>query len=345
MAQDITPINPDAPQTNGINRGTAPSSSGPYSGSLAPPARGGDARARLTQLQAQEQQLNNDIAFAAQNGDQIGAAQLLAQKAAISDAIRQAQKEIESQAAEQAASGAQMGPDQWANFYAQNAFGQGNIQTPGFNTTNQDQARAEQARVIQALQAQAAGSMNTLGQQQLAQGFQQAGQQQRSLGSSIRGAGGGAGLRAGATGAADVQRGLAGEQQMLKLQEQQAAQAMLAQLMAQQHAQDVGLAGSMAQGALSGQELNQQMEQFYGSGLTGNMLSNYQRESDLARARLGFDLGARDLADRQRNQMLQMGGAAIGTGIQAFGKGGSTSSRPQYRQVDGQDSIVPIDDK
>lgn len=345
MAQDITPINPDAPQTNGINRGTAPASSGPYSGSLGAPARGGDARARLAQLQAQEQQLNNDIAFAAQNGDQIGAAQLLAQKVAISDAIKQAQKEIETQAAEQAAGGAQMGPDQWANFYAQNAFGQGNMRMPGLDVTNQNQARNEQAKVIQALQAQAAGNMDTLGQQQLTQGFQRAGQQQQSLGSSIRGAGGGAGLRAGATGAADVQRGLAGEQQMLKLQEQQAAQAMLAQLMAQQHAQDVGLAGSMAQGALSGQELNRQMEQFYGSGLTGNMLSNYQRESDLARARLGFDLGARDLADRQRNQMLQMGGAAIGTGIQAFGKGGSTSSRPQYRQVDGQDSIVPIDDK
>lgn len=245
----------------------------------------------------------------------------------------------------QAAGGAQMGPDQWGNFYAQNAFGKNDIQMPGFNTVNQDQARNEQAKVIQALQAQAAGSMNTLGQQQLAQGFQQAGQQQRSLGSSIRGTGGGAGLRAGAMGAADVQRGLAGEQQMLRLQEQQAAQAMLAQLMAQQHAQDVGLAGAMAQGDLQGQGLNQQMEQFYGSGLTQNILSNYQRESDLARAKLGFDLGARDLADRQRNQLAQMGGAAVGTGIQAFGKGGNTSTRPSYRQVDGQDSIVPIDDK
>lgn len=316
-----------------------------YRESLGAPARGGDAHARLAKLQAQEQQLNNDLVFAGQNGDYIGAARLLAQKVAISDAIKQAQKEIETQAGEQAAGGAQMGPDPWASFYGDRAFGKSDIQMPGFNTTNQDQARNEQAKVIQALQAQAAGNMNTLGQQQLAQGFQQAGQQQRSLGSSIRGVGGGAGLRAGVTGAADVQRGLAGEQQMLKLQEQQAAQAMLAQLMAQQHAQDVGLAGAMAQGDLQGQGLNQEMERFYGSGLTQNILSNYQRESDLARAKLGFDLGARDLADRQRNQLAQMGGAAIGTGIQAFGRGGNTSTRPSYRQVDGQDSIVPIDDK
>jgi len=145
-------------------------------------------------------------------------------------------------------------------------------------------------------------------------------------------------------GAADTRRGLAGQQEMLKLQEQQAAQAMLAQLLAQQQAQDVGLAGSMASGSLANQQLNQEMERFYGSGLTENVLSNYQRQSDLARGQLGFDLGARDLAAQQRNQFMQMGAAAAGTASNMFGDS-EKPARSRYRQVDGQDSIVPIDDK
>jgi len=233
----------------------------------------------------------------------------------------------------------------WTGLYAQNAFGGGNLQMSGFNTANQDQARTEQARVIQALQAQAAGNMNTLGQQQLTQGFQRAGQQQQSLGSSIRGTGGGAGLRAGAMGAADVQRGLAGEQQMLKLQEQQAAQAMLAQLMAQQHAQDVGLAGSMAQGALAGQGLNQDMERFYGSGLTEQMLGGYQRAFDLERARAGYDLEARDTEARNMARLAQAG-ATGAAALSRMGSNGNSGQQPTgYRQVDGQNSIVPLDDK
>lgn len=231
----------------------------------------------------------------------------------------------------------------WNQFYGDRAFGKSDIQMPGFDTTNQDQARIEQAKVIQALQAQAAGNMDTLGQQQLTQGFQRAGQQQQSLGSSIRGTGGGAGLRAGAMGAADVQRGLAGEQQMLKLQEQQAAQAMLAQLMAQQHAQDVGLAGSMAQGALAGQGLNQAAERFYTSGLFGNLAGDYQRGMDYESAAVGQNLAAKDAEARFRNQMVGAGAGAAGAAEKAFGS--SFKPSETYRQVDGQNSIVPEWDK
>lgn len=206
-----------------------------------------------------------------------------------------------------------VGTNPWTDYFAQNAFGASNLNLPGMQLGNQDQSRIQQARVIQALQAQAAGSKNTLGQQQLQQGFGQAAAQQRSLGSSIRGAGGGAGLRAGAMGAADTQRGFAGQSEMLRLQEQQAAQAMLAQLLAQQHAQDVGLAGSMASGNLANQQLNQDMERFYGQNYFGSIGSNYQREVDAARAQLGLDLEAQSAASARNAQLLQGAGGALGS--------------------------------
>ena len=236
-------------------------------------------------------------------------------------------------------------PGQAATFINQNAFGASNLDLPGMQLGNQAQARQEQARVIQALQAQAAGSRNTLGQQQLQQGFNQAAAQQRSLGSSIRGAGGGAGLRAGAMGAADTQRGFAGQSEMLRLQEQQAAQAMLAQLLAQQHAQDVGLAGSMASGSLANQQLNQDMERFYSGEAMRNLAGRYQRGADFEAAMLGQNLEARNLEDRFRGQVLGMGAGGVGTIQQIAGGYGVKANQPSYRQVDGQSSIVPIDEK
>lgn len=237
-------------------------------------------------------------------------------------------------------------PGAAANFMGQNAFGASNLNLPGMQLGNQDQSRLQQAQVIQALQAQAAGSKDTLGQQQLQQGFGQAAAQQRSLGSSIRGAGGGAGLRAGTLGAADTQRGFAGQSEMLKLQEQQAAQAMLAQLLAQQHAQDVGLAGSMASGSLANQQLNQDMERFYSGEAMKDLAGRYQRGSDFEAAMLGQRLDARNLEDRFRNQLMGAGAGGLGA-LQKISTGfGSSSSQPtDYRQVDGQNSIVPIDEK
>lgn len=204
------------------------------------------------------------------------------------------------------------------DLYSQNALGKSNLNIPGMQLGNQDQARMQQAQVIQALQAQAAGSKNTLGQQQLQQGFNQAAAQQRSLGSSIRGSGGGAGLRSGFTGAASSQRGLAGQSDMLRLQEQQAAQAMLAQLLAQQQAQDVGLAGSMASGALTNQQLNQDMERFYSQGMLGNTVGDYQRAFNYEQALLGQSLQARDAETQFRNRLLEGAGTAAGTAGSAF---------------------------
>lgn len=235
----------------------------------------------------------------------------------------------------------EVGPDVWTDLYRKNMFGGGALPLPGMQLGNQNQAATEQARVLQALQAQAAGSRDTLGQQQLQRGYNQAAAQQRSLGSSIRGTGGGAGLRAGVMGAADTQRGLAGQSEMLKLQEQQAAQAMLAQLLAQQHAQDVGLAGALASGGLANQQLNQDMERFYGSGAVGADIYNYQRAFDLARAQAGYDLEARDAEARRNAQLAQASATAAG----ALAQMGNRNASSGYRQIDGSNSIVPINDK
>lgn len=233
----------------------------------------------------------------------------------------------------------------WSAFAQNQAFGQSDLNLPGLQDANQQQARVEQQRVIQALQNQAAGASDSQAQRQLAQGFTQAGAQQRALGSSVRGVGGGAGLRAGLMGAGDVQRSFAGEREMLKRQEQQAAQAMLAQLLGQQHQQDVGLAGARASGDLANQQLNQEMERFYGQLAGQQQLADFQRQSDLNRARLGFDLEGRDLATRQQQQLAGMAATAGSTLASMDFGGGQRRQGSGFRQVDGMNSIVPEDDK
>lgn len=233
-------------------------------------------------------------------------------------------------------------PGYWDSYFAQGQLSP-DMQMPGFNAANQDQARAAQMRAIQDLQAQAAGSLGTQAQQQLAQGYGQAGAQQSSLGSTFRGQNAGAAMRGIQSGQQGVQRGFAGDQQMLKLQEQQAAQAMLAQLLAQQQGQDIGQANAMAQGQLQGDALNQAMRQFYTEGRVGRALGNYQYGSDYSRASLGLDLDAQDIADKRARDFAR-GTASIAGTLSTINSGAPQQQNP-YRQVDGQDSIVPFDDK
>lgn len=231
----------------------------------------------------------------------------------------------------------------WDAYFAQGAAAPG-MQMPGFNTANQDQARAAQMRAIQDLQAQAAGSLGTQAQQQLAQGYGQAGAQQSSLGSTFRGQNAGAAMRGIQSGQQGVQRGFAGDQQMLKLQEQQAAQAMLAQLLAQQQGQDINQANAMAQGQLQGDAMNQDMRQFYLGGAAQQGIGNYQYGADYLRSMYGLDLASRDLDTENRNRLIGAGAGAVGAATNIYRNSGNDLSG-RYRQVDGQDSIVPIEDK
>ena len=190
---------------------------------------------------------------------------------------------------------------------------------PQFQTANQDQARTEQQRVIQALQAQAAGDPNSLAQQQLANAYQGAQSQQSSLGSTMRGQSAGAAMRGIQAGQQNIQRNLPGDQQMLMLQEQQAAQSMLAQLLAQQQGQDITQAQGMANTQLQGQQLEDAIRQFYASQGLGHDIEQAQIASERNAGKLGFDLAGKDITNRFLNQATQAGAAAIGT-IGSFGQ-------------------------
>lgn len=236
------------------------------------------------------------------------------------------------------------GATPWSDYYAGLAKNGDGIQAPQYQSGNVDQARAQQDAIIQALQRQAAGDMNSHAQQQLRDMYGRGAAQQASLGSTMRGQSAGAAMRGIQQGQGQLQAGLAGDQQMLKLREQQAAQQMLAGLYAQQHAQDVTQTGDMANGQLAGNELNQAMQQFYSGMDAQGLLNNYQYGSDFARASMGLDLNASQLAQQQAQQNMQM----VGTAADALGKvsqSGGNSGGSGYRQVDGQDSVVPYDDK
>ena len=212
----------------------------------------------------------------------------------------------------------------------------------GFDTRNQDQARAEQQRVIQALQAQAAGDPNSMAQQQLSNSYADAKSQQSSLGSTMRGQSAGAAMRGIQAGQQGIQRGYAGDQKMLMLQEQQAAQAMLAQLLAQQQGQDISQAQGLANNALGNSQLSDAAKQFY-LGMAGDMdMAATERSNQIARAQLGFT----DQQNAITQGLLRSMGNAASTGLATYGSmansgGGGTT----FRQVDGQNSIVPSWDK
>jgi hypothetical protein len=208
--------------------------------------------------------------------------------------------------------------DYWRNFYRQgyNSPGAALVQ---FQTGNQDQARTQQQQVIQDLQRLAAGDRNSAAQQQLSNAYGSARSQQSSLGSTMRGQNAGAAMRSVQAGQQGINRGLAGDQQMLQLQEQQAAQAMLAQMLAQQHGQDNTQANYMAQGALGSQGLSDAMRQFYLGGGVGMDLAATERQNQIGRAEAGFN----DANSALTNQLVNAGVNAAATGLATYGTFGS----------------------
>lgn len=210
----------------------------------------------------------------------------------------------------------------WEQFYSN---GPASVQMPQFQTANQDQARAQQQQVIQDLQRQAMGDPNSRAQQQLRQGYGAAQAQQASLGSTMRGQSAGAAMRGVQAGQQGIQRGLAGDQQMLQLQEQQAAQQMLAQLLAQQQGQDISQAQGTANAALGGNEMNQAIQQFYSQQGLNAGLNREQTNWDRIVAQYGFDLESQNIAKSLIDQGVQTAGTLAGTAGRVWG------SNPQPR--------------
>ena len=203
------------------------------------------------------------------------------------------------------------GDSYWYNYFRR---GLNSSPAPvGYNTTNQDQARLEQQRVIQALQAQAAGDPSSQAQQQLRNAYGQAQAQQSSLGSTMRGQSAGAALRGIQQGQQDIARGLPGDQQMLQLQEQQAAQSMLAQMLQQQQQQDIAQAHGMAGAQNDASALQNAMNQFYATAGSNYDISRGQIGAERDRAGLGFDLEGAGLTNALLQQLSQSGAGALGT--------------------------------
>ncbi len=210
------------------------------------------------------------------------------------------------------------GDQDWHKYFS-NGMSASPLAMPGFNGGLANNDRIQQQRVIQELQAQASGNMNSQAQQQLGQGYQQARAQQSSLGSSIRGQSAGAAQRGIMQGQQGLQRGFAGDQQMLKLQEQQAAQQALQQMLAQQYGQDISQAGYAGKGALEGRELNELMKQFYTSGAVGMSIADSQYGSDYRRAEAGMDLDEREIRDGQINKLLGASATGLATTASVLG--------------------------
>lgn len=229
----------------------------------------------------------------------------------------------------------QLSDNYWQDFFRQQ-YGQ--LQPiPAYNTSQQDASRRMQDQVIQGLQAQAAGSKSTRAQQELA-GQNRAGQQsQYALASTQRGIGAGAQLRQGRAGAGQVAAALGGQSEALKLQEQQQAQAALAQLYAQQHAQDLALAQDQSQYSLQGQALQDAMQQFYAGQGSAGVINRDQNQMDLAGASLGFGLEDTKFARENAQAIAGMAGAGLGTLSEVLrssgGGGASNASRGAGSQV------------
>ncbi len=217
----------------------------------------------------------------------------------------------------------------WEQFYSN---GPASVQMPQYQTSNQDQARAQQQQVIQDLQRQAMGDPNSRAQQQLQQGYGQAQAQQASLGSTMRGQSAGASMRGIQAGQQGIQRGLAGDQQMLQLQEQQAAQQMLAQLLAQQQGQDISQAQGTASTTLGGNEMNQAMQQFYSQQGLNAGLNREQTDWERVLAQYGFDLENQNIAKSLIDKGIQTAGTLAGTAASVWG--GGSQPRTSQQTID-----------
>lgn len=216
--------------------------------------------------------------------------------------------------------------DWWQNYFA-NAQGP-QAYNPDFS--NSEQARGWQQQLVQDLFKQASGSLDTRAQQSLAQNTQNAAAQQQALGSSIRGAGGGAGLRAGSMGAGNVERGLAGQQQMLKTQEQQQAQSALAALYAQMRGMDQSQAQTAANAALQNQSAGNDWNYSLAQQGAGNAIESQQQLMELLSAALGINTTNNNIANQYGQSLAQAGGTAVSALSQQLPSQQTSSTNNSY---------------
>lgn len=161
------------------------------------------------------------------------------------------------------------------------------------DTGNENQARGQQYSLAQTLAAQANGQGPSLAQMQLQKATDANIHQAMALGASQRGVGAAGVMRSVANNTAMAQQQAAADSAALRLQEQQASQNQLGQLLAGMRGQDQSIAGSQAQ-------LNQQValaNQQAQLGMTG--LNDAQNRYY---AQAGTDLYSQQMAARQARE-------------------------------------------
>lgn len=214
----------------------------------------------------------------------------------------------------------------WSNYFRDN-FGH-LAPVPQLGSLNQDQDRLNQMSIIQNLQRQAQGDWNSTAQRGLQQQSMQAQQQQDALAASQRGVGAGAQMAQGQRYAQDVQRALPGQQKMLYLQEQQAAQQALAQQLAVLHGQDINQANNAANIGLQGNALNDAWQQFLAGQGSQGVIDRGQNQLDAAAASLGFGLDDLNIQRQNTQNVLNTIGTLSSMYSQMNNQQGGKSAAP-----------------
>lgn len=186
--------------------------------------------------------------------------------------------------------------------------------------------------------------MNSRAQQSLYAQNNAAQGQQRSLASTQRGVGAGAQMQQAQTGAAQVQAGLAGQQQQLYLREQQAAQQQLAQQLALMSGQDSRQVNDATQIQLQGRSLEDAMNQFMAGQGVEDALGTWQTDADRTRTILGLDLDAAAARDAMTAQYVNAGGTAAASLANVW-QNNTKDGDSGYKQINGQNTIMPLYDK
>lgn len=190
------------------------------------------------------------------------------------------------------------------------------------DTGNENQARGQQWNLAQMLSAQTQGQGPSLAQMQLQKATDANIRQAMALGASQRGVGAGAAMRSIANNTAMAQQQAGADSAALRLQEQQAAQNQLGQLLAGMRGQDQSIAGSQAQlnqqVALANQQaqlgmtgLNDTQNRFYGQ--TANDLYSQQMAAQQAReqAAIQYEGMLRGVAVNTQQTGMQAGGSIL----------------------------------
>lgn len=186
---------------------------------------------------------------------------------------------------------------------------------------NRADSRARQQKLLDQLHGLASGNgfANSAAGQALNQQYQAAAAQNMSNAGSARNIGTGALQRQTMENATQ----LAGEQradtQMLKAQQMQSAEQMLAQLYAQQRAGDLANEKFFADTTNQRNRLDDNLSNFYLQSGIGGALEDYNIKDETARANLGLDLEAEAMDATKWDRLLQGLGSVAGYAQKAGG--------------------------